>query len=429
MFKTTRWQRATIFLASVALTASACGSTHSKASSSGTSGGNSSTSSSASTTSSPPLVVGLVTSLTGPAGSTFTDVPTGAASRIDQQNAAGGVFGRKITLVTVDDASSTSQDPTAVADLVSKGALVVLGQSPFFFGGYRYLQQHGVPVVGGGFDGPEWGEQPNTNMFEFTPAAADPDYPQYTTFADFMKARGVTTVAAVGYGDTPSSKNTTTGFAFAAKSDGLKVGFVGTSLPNGSVDVGPTVLAMKQAGVNGLYMSVGANTAFALVSAAQQAGLNLKVALLPTGYGSSLLSQPTALAAAQGDYFELSWAPTQLNTPAVIAQRAAMKQFGGYTDIPSFGYSEGWYAADLAIRGLMAAGPNPTRASFIQGLQGVTNYNAGGLLANTMNFSLGQFGKAPATSCDYFVQLKGNQFVPVDTTPVCGSLIPNSNQA
>ena len=71
---------------------------------------------------------------------------------------------------------------------------------------------------------------------------------------------------------------------------------------------------------------------------------------------------------------------------------------------PSFGLAGGWIAADLFIQGLEVAGKNPTRASYISGLQGVTAYTAGGLLPTPRNFGLAYFGQLPAQNCEYYVR-------------------------
>ena len=109
----------------------------------------------------------------------------------------GRIDGRQIKLDVVDDQSTPSGDATAAQDLISKGVFGVIGETPFLFGGYKPLQAAGVPVTGGGYDGPEWGLQPNTNMFSIS-GPVDPHYPANTGAALFMKNLGVSTVAAFG---------------------------------------------------------------------------------------------------------------------------------------------------------------------------------------------------------------------------------------
>ena len=84
---------------------------------------------------------------------------------------------------------------------------------------------------------------------------------------------------------------------------GLKKGYLNTSLPFGSVDVTAIALSIKNSGSDGLWLPLDENTNFAIISAAKQAGANLKVVESATGYGQALLNDPTAVQTAQGVYF------------------------------------------------------------------------------------------------------------------------------
>jgi branched-chain amino acid transport system substrate-binding protein len=112
-----------------------------------------------------PIIIGYITDETGPTSSTYINAVQGAQARIDAQNAAGGVDGRKLELVAEDDQSTPTGNSTAAHLLVSKGAFGIIEDNSGAFGSSRYLNQLGVPVTGVSVDGPEWGEQPNTNMF------------------------------------------------------------------------------------------------------------------------------------------------------------------------------------------------------------------------------------------------------------------------
>jgi branched-chain amino acid transport system substrate-binding protein len=111
------------------------------------------------------ITLGLITELTGPGAAVATGMVRSAEARIEQQNAEGGVYGRKIKLIAEDDETNPVTDKTATAALISKGVFGVIDDSAVTFGGYKLLQQAGVPVTGGAYDGPEWYEKPNTNMF------------------------------------------------------------------------------------------------------------------------------------------------------------------------------------------------------------------------------------------------------------------------
>jgi branched-chain amino acid transport system substrate-binding protein len=112
-----------------------------------------------------PIMIGYITDETGAASSTYINAIEGAQARIDAQNAIGGVNGHKLELVAEDDQSTSTGNSTAAHLLVSKGAFGIIQIDSGAFGSARYLNQLGVPVVGVSVDGPEWGQQPNTNMF------------------------------------------------------------------------------------------------------------------------------------------------------------------------------------------------------------------------------------------------------------------------
>ena len=119
------------------------------------------------TASKSPIKIGFVTSLTGNASSTFSNSATGAKAYFDAVNKQGGYNGHPIELVTEDDTSSTTGAASATKLLISQGVFAIISDSSYFFGGNKSAQQAGIPVIGSGFDGPEWGQQPNTNMFSF----------------------------------------------------------------------------------------------------------------------------------------------------------------------------------------------------------------------------------------------------------------------
>ncbi len=371
------------------------------------------------------ITIGMVVPLTGSAAPTWgAGIVNGAKARFDQVNAQGGIDGRQLKLVTEDDQSSPAQNLTAVQSLVQDShSFAILGTSSFMFGSYKYLHQDAIPVVGAGVDGPEWYQQPNTNMVTFLqaqPAQA------YTTLPQFMKDNGATNVGAIGYGISPSSSGAAIAFVKSAKSIGLSAPYLNTSVPFGGVNVEPIALTLKQQGIDGLYMAMDNNTNFAIVTAAKQTGANVTVPISATGYGQALLDQPTALAAAQGGYFNNQWQPTELNTPATINFANALKQYVGYTGLPGFDYAVGWLSADLMVTGLQGAGQNPTRSSFLQYLHSLNAYTAGGLLATPANLTLAAFGKPPPMNCYYMLKLQGNKFVPVPSsgTVTCGRIVP-----
>ncbi len=430
--------RAAVLVAVLATLSTACGSsakstTPTSTGTSGTLGSSTTGSSGTKNVASAPgvtatsITIGFITSVSGNASSTFNDSANGALARFNALNAAGGLNGRKINMIVADDQSSPTGDLTATQELVSKGVFAIINFSPYAFGGYKYLQQHGIPITGGAFDGPEWGIQPNTNMFAYT-GGVDAHYPANTGQGLFFKSLGATNVAGLAYGVSPSSTASIKDLKEALASQGIKTGYENLSVPFGAVDFTSYALAMKAAGVDGAACSCVQSSNIAMAVSAKQAGIPLKGALMFSGADASLFKDATATAAAQGTYWPTSIVPLDLNNPATNTFVSNLKTYdssykGGY---PSYGLTGSYLSADLMLEGLRVAGQNPTRQSFITNLTNVTSWNAEGLLPSTVGFN--HFGHAQSTLCGYYTKVEGSQFVTINGgKPFCGTLIPNSD--
>jgi branched-chain amino acid transport system substrate-binding protein len=390
----------------------------------GTSGGKNTASAPGVTASS--INIGYITSLSGVASSSYADAQKGAQARIGALNAAGGINGRKVNLMVADDQSSPAGFQTAAQDLVNKGAFALILDSSFAFGGYRYLQKAGIPVTGLAVDGPEWGQQPNTNMFSYS-GGQDPHTPANTLDGVFFKSLGVTNVAGLAYGISPSSVASIKDLKESLASQGIKMGYENLSVPFGAVDFTADGLAMKHAGVDAATCSCVQSTNVAMAVGAKQAGIPLKAALMFSGVDSSLFANATATQAAQGTYWPASIVPTDVHNPGTATFVSNLSKYdpsykGGY---PSFGVLSSYLGTVLMVEGLTVAGQNPTRQSFIHNLTNVTNWNAESLLASPVSFN--HFGHAEPKLCQYMTKVEGNQFVTINNgKPYCGTLIPNS---
>jgi branched-chain amino acid transport system substrate-binding protein len=350
-------------------------------------------------------------------------IPDSFKARIDLQNSEGGVNGRKIKFITEDDQSSPSSAATAAAAEVAKGVFAIDYNSPFAYGAATSLNTAGIPVIGSGYDGPEWSESNYTNMFS-TEYGVFTNPPRYTVNPTLIKKAGGTNFAVLGYSISPSSSVAATNAAISLKAAGFTVGYLNNSLPFGTVNVTAVALQMKAAGVNSMEAEIDGNTELALITAGEQAGIKWKYVVLATGYGSEWLSNSQAVASSQGLYFGILQVPPELKTPATLQEQAAFKKYAGFTGLPDFGWSVGWESAGLLIEGLQVAGKNPTRQSFITNLRKVTSWNDNGLLATPVDFKT--FTKPAPKQCGYTEQLLGHKFVPTSKTPVCSTLVPGT---
>ncbi len=380
-------------------------------------------------TSGAPITIAMITSLTGPGSAEFSQAPAGFDARIALQNAEGGVNGHKLVGMVLDDQTSPSAIATAVQDALSKGAFGIVSTSPLFFLAAKYPQQQGVPVTGGFFDGPEWGTQPYTNMFAADAGSVDPKYPVNTAIGTFMKQHGATVICSYGYGISPSSSRSAIGTVDSFERAGGKVGVLDTSIPFGSVAMTTPALVAKQKGCNGFYAGLDDNSNFALAAALKEAGVKPKVMLFPTGFESQLVHSPS-WGAVQGGYFDSEFRPFQLPNAGTHQMQSALEKYAHFSSsqFPNFSQYESWLGADLMIKGLEAAGKNPTQAGVIHALRNLKSYNGNGLLAQSTNYST-IFGHDLPQACGWYMIAKTNGFVPTSSSAFCGKDIPGTTTA
>ncbi len=407
-------------VAVVLMVAAACSSS-SKSGSSPTTAGSGAAGSAASKT----YAIGLMGDFTGAASADSKDMPLAAQARIG----LAATQGYKIKLYTADTTSTPAGALSAAKKLVEQDhVFAVVAISDLTFGAVPYLSSHGIPVIGASFDGSEW----NTNRNMFSVFGFANYSTAETTTGEFFKRVGVTTIGGVGYQIIPSSADAVKALAPSAAAAGLKVGYLNAQFPLGGTNVGPEVLAMKQAGVDGVAMEIEQNSGFAIVTGMRQEGVAPKAAIYGAGYGSDLLeSGPGALQEAQDGYFQLEYEPVEMHTQATESFQNNLKKYAGYTKVPGLNEYVAYLSVDLFVDGLQKAGANPSQASFINTLLGITNYDGAGLWGGhtlSMAMSSRGVGGAGAGNCIWFPQFKGSQFVVTSNiNPVCGTVITSQS--
>jgi branched-chain amino acid transport system substrate-binding protein len=386
----------------------------------GSGGGSKSQSAINSSNSSSAITVGVETDQTGALASDFKDIPGIVEARIDAQNAQGGIDGHHINVV-VADSSSSAQGEQLAAHILDQTHHVsaMFGTSGLFFVAAPVLQKAGIPVFGVALDGPEWGQQPYSNMFSVTAPGTEYNGSYYNydgVLGQFLKSVGVTKLAFLGY-NLPSIVTTTKEDIAALKSYGVQPCYVNTSVPLGGVDFTADALQVKNAGCNGVVGVLIESSAFALSGTLKNEGYK-GAQLLLAGYASSAFQTAESLAETTGDYFQVTTGTDLVNPSAAATTmlNTIHKYDPSYTaSIPEANEIWAYQATDLMIQALKAAGPNPTRASIIAAGRKIASFNAHGLLPFSLTYqNFGTPSMLPTSECAYFVQLKGNAFVNVN---------------
>jgi len=355
--------------------------------------------------------LGFIYSKTGVASATSGDSDVGCKARVGRENASGGVNKRKINVQYVDDQSS-GMNLTAAQDLVqNKHVFMIINDSAFAFGTYRWLLDHNVPSIGGGYDGTYYGESGNEGVISGFGNAAPVNGVSYDLTPKIAKAQGATKMASLGYGISPSSSEAAkSNSQYAVPAVGMKAVYTNTSVDFGSTDVSPLVLGIKNSGADSAFYAMNGNTNLAIAQGLQANGVNMKAELMATGYGQDLLDQPIAKQIGKEVIFTQQWAPVEAKTAGTKQFQADLKKYAGYTGVPDFGIYTGYTDCDLAITGLKQQGQNLDTSTYASDLRKVGKINPGNLGCQPLDISAASYGHSPATICSWAMVLNNGKF-------------------
>lgn len=373
------------------------------------------------------IKIGILTDLSGAASSSFADSPGAMEARFKAVNAAGGIHGRKITWVVDDTTSTPAGAQTAAKDLVeNKGVFAIAELSSAFYGAAPYLASAKIPVTGVGLDGPEWCEQPNTNLFSTT-GDCQPNSSAAYSDGGFFKAIGATKISYVESNVAAAISEGNQVYE-SVKRDGLSA-CDKTIVPIGSVNFTAYALSFKADGCNAAECACVLSSSLAMATALHQAGLNKVKIIFAAGPTNDIYQNAQNEAAAANAYFlggELSSAT--YSNAASKAYLAELKKYdSGFSGgLPDLGAADGWPVANLMVEGLQQAGKNPTTASFVAGLRKVGNWTDNGLSSGPISFT--HFGQNPPLQCFSYVQFVNKKYVafPKNGKAFCGTILPGT---
>lgn len=357
------------------------------------------------------VTVDLIMPKTGPSAPTYVGFDAAARLRIDQENAKGGVFGRKIRLNAVldDQGSGAVQTGTAVKAIEDDRVFGVLVTSPVETM-YPYFKQKNIPVVG-----QRGALAYGTDRNAFGSNGAWSNRYSTTMWTVRLKATGSNRASALGPNTGSgivAANNVYAQYPIFGMNQALKI----TDLPLGAFDGTSTALRLKQANVDGIFSVLSNDGNIAVYQAMKQQGFT------PKGFIATGITDPAIVARVgsaidgmiSGTYGAV---PYNVPVPAMRTFISAMKTSGlnPYTAVAPMGY----ISADLFIRGLKEAGKCLTRENFISKLRQVNDFTGSGLLPQKVSYRPGLTPNGNPPKCMWFSTVVNGALVP-DAKPTCG---------
>ncbi len=355
---------------------------------------------------------GLLYPDTGNAASLFRSFRAGVDARLGVADKAGGVYGRKVIYVWRDDASNPAGNQAAAQGLVEDDQVFgIIESTSVASGSAGYLNSRRIPVTGTSLEA-AWTH--NDNMFSYSNMIFDG--PSVTTWGEFVAERGGHRAIIAQSGFSATSVTLADKMALSLAAAGVRV--LGRIDATGPVDIPGIGRKVRDSGADVLVGAVTGAAFGQVVLGARVARADLRVILSPTGYDQRLLQLFGGVLA--GVYSFVDYLPFEQETPAHQRFLQAMLEYAPQVSPPAA--LSGWISADMFLRGLVAAGPCPSRETFIRGLRAVRGYDADGLLPAPVNFAA-HFGQI--TRCYTFLQVTADakRFALVSPVPRCGTEI------
>jgi branched-chain amino acid transport system substrate-binding protein len=302
----------------------------------------------------------------------FPDVQAAFNARIARFNAAGGLNGRKVRLLTVlNDGGSATTDLSDLQQLVLKDkvfAIVPYGTVYWAPASTTFLEQQNIPYIGWAVAGPQQCEGDGSfpidgclQTYSYVPTKP------FQLLAQYLGKKPSQLRIAFISNDVAGGASTLDPFTAATKKLGWDVVYSQATVPLSTTNYSPYVQALLAAKPDVIYSVTVISDSAGLSVALKQAGFKGTFAS-PTSYLPGVLEQQKQLAEALGGTVAMAgFPPAEENTAVTRQMESDLKAAGDSTNL-DYGAQIGWLSADEFIQELQAtakAGP-VTSANFIK---------------------------------------------------------------
>lgn len=326
------------------------------------------------------ITLGMSSPFSGPNGAYGLEMRQAIQAYFEQVNKSGGVFGRKLDLVALDDGYETERTLANTKTLLGeKNAFALLayyGSSPTTEAMNKVFGVAKVPLVGtisgAGTLREPISSNPNSRyMFNVRASYADETEAIVNQLVSFNLKN-----IAVFYQNDGFGNSGLEGATAAMKKHGLAPSAVGTVERN-AVDVSKAVEAITKVNPQAVIMVTLYKPTAAFVKAMKKAGQHpMFMTLSPVG--AEQLTQELGPDARGIGISQVTPYPWNDIIPIVRDYQKLIGKKGGY----SYYGIEGYLMARVMVEGLKKAGKDLTREKLVSGLENISNSDFGGYRVN-----------------------------------------------
>lgn len=320
--------------------------------------------------------IGQFAAQTGPAAELGKRMQLGILAQFNAVNAAGGIGGRKLTLVSRDDGYEPEKALVAVKALIEEDkvfALIGSVGTPTTLAAVPAINAAGIPLIGP-FTGAQALREPfNRNLFHVRASYFD----ETERIVQHLSTVGIKKIA-VFYQNDSYGKAGLEGVMRALTKRDLKPS-AAVTVERNSVDVDAALAEILKVAPEAVIQISAYKSCAALIKQAKAksyGGQFFNVSFV----GSKALADELGDAGAGITISQVVPFPYTPSSVIVREYQQRMTDAGN----KEFDYSsmEGFLAAKVFTEGLRKAGKNPTRESFVTALESLRDYNLGGFTVN-----------------------------------------------
>ncbi len=321
------------------------------------------------------ILIGQVCALNGPAQGLGQELKAGAAAYFDFINSQGGVHGRTIKLVSLDDGYEPEKTIAATKQLLEQEKVFALFGyvgTPTSSAAVPLAKAAQVPFFGP-FTGAEFLRNPvSENVYNVRASYFQETELQVHELVDGLGKKNI----AVFYQDDNYGKAGLGGAQKAMRKRGLDVSATGTYTRN-TVEVKAGLAPIQAAKPDAVILIGTYKACAAFIKTAKAAGL--KSIFLNVSFVGSIPLAKELGSDGEGVFVtQVVPLPWDASVPLVKEYQANLKKHSLAADF-SFGSLEGYLDAKVFVEGLRAAGKSLTRASLMAAFDKMKNVDCGGV--------------------------------------------------
>ena len=320
------------------------------------------------------IVIGQSTPLTGSNAELGNDIRNGALAYLQKINDAGGVHGRRIELVTIDDGNAVPRAEENTKKLVEEmGVFALFGYPSATLSrpALPFVEKHKVPFLS-----PFTGADPmrvfNKHVYNMRASYAD----ELEKIVEHFQVLGVKRFSIVYYDDVVGRENLTA-VDRALKARGLTAVSHAAFKERAKPDIAAGVKEVAAGQPDVIILTTLYKATSDFIKLARQQGMG--AAMVSNSFpGASPLAKE--LGGKDGSGVIVATVvppPSKRSLPIVQEYQAAIEKQLGKKEW-SFTSMESFIAAKVMVEALRKAGPKPTREGFMRELDNMKAYDVGG---------------------------------------------------